>query len=250
MSKSDDAAIIAENWKRVTDEVAHAAVAAGRDPAEVRIIGVSKYVDADTTAALVDAGCDQLGENRPQQFWGKAEHPSLAGRVRWHLIGHLQTNKARRTLRYRPLIHSVDSERLLRAIDDEAVAGGFTVDVLVEANVSGDESKTGLAAAAVEELVTKCRAWRAERDPTAPGGVNLCGVMAMAGWGTDGGEAKRQFARTRKLRDHLRSTFGVELPELSMGMSGDFAEAIAEGATMVRIGSRLFEGVPRTGRHE
>lgn len=262
MSNPGEAATIAENWKRVTDEVARAAVAAGRDPSEIQIIGVSKYVDAETTAALADAGCRQLGENRPQQLWDKAESPSLAGRVRWHLIGHLQTNKVRRTLRYRPLIHSVDSERLLRAIDHEAVAGGFVADVLIEANVSGDAAKTGLAASAVEELLEKCLAWRAERDAssagervppagesTSPGGVNLRGLMAMAGWGTAGDDARRQFARTRGLRDRLRSTLGVELPELSMGMSGDFAEAIAEGATMVRIGSRLFDGVPRTGRH-
>ncbi len=222
-----------DNWLRVCDEVAQAAAASGRGPSDVRVIGVSKYVDADTTGALVEAGCHALGESRPQQLWTKAESLSLGDTVRWHLIGHLQRNKIRRTLRYDPVVHSVDSQRLLEAIADEAVLRDYQADVLLEVNISGDQAKTGFAPDGLGRVLANL----------PPSGVRVLGLMAMAGWGTDPDDARRQFAKTRQLRDELASVTGCELSELSMGMSGDFVAAIAEGATMVRIGSRLFEGV-------
>lgn len=226
-----------ENWNAVVDEVHQCASSAGRDVDSVTIVGVSKYVDAETTQLLVEAGCRHLGENRPQSLWQKAETLSLDPSVRWHMIGHLQRNKIRRTLRCRPIIHSVDSGRLLAAIAEQSTELDEPMSLMLEVNISGERAKTGMLADELAGLL--------ERLPI--GGVRVIGLMAMAGWGTDRDEARRQFAATRTLRDRLTAQSGIELPELSMGMSGDFAEAIAEGSTMVRIGSRLFEGVINHG---
>jgi pyridoxal phosphate enzyme (YggS family) len=227
---------IKSNWQRVLAEVTEATEAVGRDPASVRIVGVSKYVDVETTALLIDAGCHDLGENRPQQLWQKAEALVDRSPLRWHMIGHVQTNKVRRMLRHNPLIHSIDSERLLQVIADEAAKQNRTVEGLLEVNISGDENKTGLPADQIGELLLNA-------DPTH---VRIRGLMAMAGWGTEAGEAARQFQAVAELRDRLQSETQKSLPELSMGMSGDFREAIAAGATMVRIGSALFEGIRRS----
>ncbi len=235
---------IADNWQAVLDDVQQAARAAGRDRADIQIVGVTKYVGVEATAALLAAGCHQLGESRPQQLWQKAEAAELGASVHWHLIGHLQTNKVRRTLQYRPTIHSVDSSRLLRAIDTEAAARQIEVPVLLEVNVSGDASKTGLPADVLEPMLAEHRRGR----ESGAAGAQLRGLMAMAGWGSSAPEARRQFAQLRQLRDHLQRQTGIAFPELSMGMSGDFVEAIAEGATLVRIGSRLFAGVGSVGR--
>ncbi len=221
------------NWQRVQQQIHAAAEAAGRPPESIRVIGVSKYVDAATTRGLFQAGCRDLGESRPQQLWQKAEQMADLDGLRWHMIGHVQTNKLRRMLRHRPTIQSVDSERLLRAIDKESAHQQCVTDVLLEVNISGDESKTGLPAGTVSELL------RIEGLQH----VRILGLMAMAGWGTDSGVAAEQFVRVAALRDRLRDQTGLALPELSMGMSGDFAEAITAGATMVRIGSALFEGL-------
>jgi pyridoxal phosphate enzyme (YggS family) len=222
-----------QNWESVQNDVHEATRRSGRDPSSVTIIGVSKYVGSETTAALIQAGCHDLGESRPQVLWQKAESLSLNHDLRWHLIGHLQRNKIRRLLREQPIIHSVDSQRLLAALATESVAQNQQVSVLLEVNISGDDAKTGFA---IDDMVSVI-----DQIPTA--GVRVEGLMAMAGWGTDPQEARRQFARLRELREQLTTEPGLPLRELSMGMSGDFREAIAEGATMVRIGSRLFEGV-------
>lgn len=230
---------IAENWQQVRSSVAEAARAAGRDSDSVRIIGVTKYVDAAIAQWLVDAGCLDLGENRPQSLVEKAG--ILQGPILWHQIGHLQRNKVRRLLAAEPIIHSVDSPRVLDEIQTEAMQQNRTIEVLVEVNVSDEEAKTGLPIDQTEGLMRN-QIESAQSLPSAAG-VRLVGLMAMAGWGTTSDQAQREFARLRELRDQLQSSLGISLPELSMGMSGDYPAAIAEGATMVRIGSRLFVGV-------
>ena len=233
MISQEHAQRVAKNWQMVCDEVSEATRKAGRHPGDVRIVGVTKYVDAQTTASLVGAGCLDLGENRPQVLWDKTESGELPGSVQWHFIGHLQRNKVRRTLKYRPLIHSIDSPRLLQAIADESLHQSIATDVLLEINISEDEAKTGMSKKQIESIL----------DNGVPQGVNIGGLMAMAGWGTDQRAAQEQFAAVRAYREKLRQQSGLPLRELSMGMSGDFVAAIKEGATMVRIGSRLFEGV-------
>lgn len=226
---------IAENWRTVRDDVDEACRVAGRDPDAVRIIGVSKYVDAATTQHLIDAGCNDLGENRPQVLWQKAETLRLPNHFRWHQIGHVQTNKVRRLLRHNPLIHSIDSEKLLVAISEEAASQGRDIEGLVEINISGESAKTGLMPEAARELLAKLR-----REPESIRHLRITGLMAMAGWKTSPEAAGQQFRQLADLRGELQSVFDHELPELSMGMTGDFREAIAAGATMVRIGSALF----------
>jgi pyridoxal phosphate enzyme (YggS family) len=259
---------IAENLRRVRERVAAAAESTGRSPDEVRLVGVTKYVGAAEAAELAAAGCPDLGESRPQELWNKADAlaqlqeragPSSAPSslpetppIHWHLIGHLQRNKIRRTLPLVTLIHSVDSERLLAAInttlrEGEAPAEPPTVssrsaqpgphplvNILLEVNTSGESAKHGLSPDAVEPLLAG-----AVRYPH----VAIRGLMTMAA--LEGGKAvaARNFASLRELRERLKrvSPLNVQLDELSMGMSGDFETAVREGATIVRIGSLLWE---------
>ena len=227
--------LIAANVARVRERIAVAATDAGRHPDEIKLVAVSKYVDAATAALIIDAGCHSLGEARPQQLWEKAAAPELAN-VEWHLIGRLQRNKIRRTLPLVALIHSVDSERLLAAINDEAASLGMASRVLLEVNCSGDASKQGFAADDIRTLL-----------PTLSNYPHLevAGLMTMAALDGDDGVARANFAALRTLRDELAGAAppNVNLRELSIGMSGDFEIAVAEGATIVRIGSSLFEGV-------
>lgn len=224
---------IAENWASVQRTVQEAAIASGRCLESVRVIGVTKYVDESMTRALAATGCVDLGESRPQLLWRKSEAMTDIDSVKWHMIGHLQRNKVRRSLRCRPMIHSVDSSRLLNAVAEEAVQQETTVKVLLEVNISGDEAKTGFLSHELEPVL--------EAKPKA--GVEVCGLMAMAGLGTDSTDARSQFEKVRELRDQLQAATSMALPELSMGMSGDYQQAILAGATMVRIGSVLFDGL-------
>lgn len=227
---------ISENYLRVVANVRDACIAAGRNSDEVTIVGVSKYVDAETTAALVNAGCKVLGESRPQNLWDKAE--KLHGLdCQWHMIGHLQRNKLKRTLPLVNLVHSIDSTRLAEAISATAIELGITCTGLLEVNISGDASKHGfsvLELPAVLDPLSKLR------------GLRIVGLMAMSGLESSTDDARREFAAVRNLRDKIVQKGipeGLTLKELSMGMSGDYQQAISEGATIVRIGSALFDGI-------
>ena len=246
---------IAENLRRVRERIARAAELAARPANEVTLVGVTKYVGPREAAELAAAGCTDLGESRPQELWRKAgELASASGQpprpatspragaspppaLRWHLVGHLQRNKVRRTLPIVSLIHSVDSERLMAAIDEAQQQRGDTalpVNVLLEVNTSGESAKHGLAPGDVEPLLAA-----APRYPH----VAIRGLMTMAD--LEGGPvvAARNFASLRELRDRFQAKApeNVQLEELSMGMSGDFETAIREGATIVRIGSLLWD---------
>jgi len=233
---------IAENFRRVRERMARAAELAGRRDDEITLVGVTKYVGAREAAELAAAGCTDLGESRPQELWKKAAEleqtrPSPAPAIRWHLVGHLQRNKVRRTVPLVSLVHSVDSERLLAAIEEARADADDTdppADVLLEVNTSGDAAKHGLAPDQVEPLLAAAARYRR---------VAIRGLMTMAA--LEGGEAvaARNFAALRELRDRLQrnAPHGVQLDELSMGMSGDFEVAIREGATIVRIGTLLWQ---------
>jgi len=226
---------IAENVARVRQAIGDAAARSGRRAEDVTLIAVSKYVGAVEIDALLAAGCRDLGENRPQDLWRKAEQ--LRDRpIRWHMIGHLQRNKARRTLPLVTLLHAGDSWRLLEAASQHLQQSGQMLDVLIEVNVSGDVSKTGLGPQGVEPLLPQIA-----QLPH----LRVRGLMAMARWGGTLDDARRDFVRLRELRDRLAASCPpqITLHELSMGMSGDFEVAIEEGATLVRVGSALYEGV-------
>ncbi len=226
---------INDNLQTVRDRIARSAIAAGRDPKQIELVAVTKYVDVAITEMVRAAGCHHLGESRPQQLFEKVAYPSLAN-AQWHLVGHLQRNKIRKTLPLVHLIHSVDSLRLLRAIDRIGQELQHTARVLLEINCSGDTAKHGLTDTGLLELLPHLA------DLSH---VEVCGLMTMAA--RQGGEkiAAENFAALRTLRDEAarQAPTGVHLKELSMGMTGDFETAIREGATIVRIGSLLLEGV-------
>jgi len=247
---------ISLNLREVRERIGEAAQRSGRDPHQITLVAVTKYVSDEATAAILDAGCHALGESRPQDLWRKsalfAAHsmegtpatgdpitggPIASRSIDWHLIGHLQRNKVRRTLPVVRLIQSVDSARLLTALNDEAALQGRACQVLLEVNISGDAAKTGLPPAELETVLAAARQWPH---------VTIRGLMGMAGLDSGPDGARRDFAQLRQLRDRLATQFGPDLTlgELSMGMSGDFEAAIEEGATIVRVGSALFEGIP------
>lgn len=230
---ADELATLKRNWQAVMADVTAAANACGRDPTAITIIGVTKYVDEPLTAGLIQCGCCDLGENRPQLLSRKAEALTDGSSPTWHMIGHLQTNKVRRVLRYRPVIHSVDSQRLLDMIAQESERAKIQTECLLEVNISGDESKTGMTPEQIRDVLGASKSLS----------IQITGLMAMAGRGSDSETARQHFRQVRELRDELQDCFDHPLPQLSMGMSGDFGEAIKEGATMVRIGSRIFAGL-------
>ncbi len=226
---------IAENLARIQEQIADAAGRSGRTASQITLVAVTKYVDLPTTLDVVHAGCTDLGESRPQRLWEKVAG-TQSERPAWHLIGHLQRNKVDRTLPLVTLIHSVDSLRLLEAIDRSASRQGLPpAAVLLEVNTSGDESKHGWEPAEMRQVLATAAAFEH---------VRVQGLMTMAAGSRDIHEARRNFSALRDLRDVLceEQTARVALEELSMGMSGDYAVAIEEGATIVRVGSAIFEG--------
>lgn len=222
-----------ENIQSIQERINVAATKSGRAASDVLFVAVTKYLDVETTGLLVDAGHVVLGESRPQVLWSKAKHFAKRD-VKWHMIGHLQRNKANRTVPLCSMIHSVDSLRLLESIQQISAANESVANCLLEVNVSGEEAKHGLLPDKLEAVLERA----SEMDA-----VRIDGLMGMASLRGDAEENRAEFAELRKLRDRLDvETENIKLKELSMGMSGDFEAAIEEGSTMVRIGSVLYEG--------
>lgn len=231
MSDSQTRDRLAQNLRGVEDRLAAACRRAGRARSEVTLVAVTKTVSAEVAALLPDLGVLDLGENRPQELWRKAA--ALPPSVRWHMIGHLQRNKIKATLPLVKLVHSADSLRLLDALDGEAPG---PLPVLLEVNASGEATKQGFEPAEVNGLAPHIAGLKH---------VQVAGLMTMAAPADDPEQARPTFAALRQLRDRLRRELGrpEALPHLSMGMSGDFEIAVEEGATLVRVGSALFEGI-------
>jgi pyridoxal phosphate enzyme (YggS family) len=222
-----------ENDERVRGRIDAACRRCGRDPATVHLVAVTKYAELAWVRQLLALGVRILGESRPQQLIERAAE--FDADMEWHLIGHLQRNKVRPVLTHAALIHSVDSLRLLQRIDQLAGEMQLRPRVLLEVNVTGEESKDGFA---------PLELWDAWRAIAALSNVRIEGLMTMAALVDDPEAARPAFQRLRLIRDELqRLAPGRPLPELSMGMSNDFEIAIEEGASYVRIGSLLFEGM-------
>ena len=217
---------IAANVARVRDRIAAAAVRAGRSPADVCLIAVSKTVGLDAVREAAAAGARDFGENYVQDARAKLAAPGLD--VRWHFIGHLQTNKARYVAGAFALVHSVDSVRLAEELGRRAAMSGVVKDVLIEVSLDAAGAKTGVEPDGVAGL--------AESIAGAPG-LRLQGLMGMAPIVTEGEHARPHFAALRGMLDLLPAGSGRVL---SMGMTGDFEAAIAEGATHVRVGTAIF----------
>jgi pyridoxal phosphate enzyme (YggS family) len=224
---------LAERVAIVEKRIQSACQGAGRSRDEVTMVAVTKAVSVDIAALLLDLGIKDLAENRPQELWRRA---AILPNATWHFIGHLQRNKIERTLPLAQLIHSVDTQRLLEALDKEAGRIHKLVPVLLEVNASRETAKQGFGlddGAQIEDAVSRLQ--------------NLCvlGLMTMAAYTEDPEEARSTFASLRQMREQLRPSIPSphDLRHLSMGMSNDFEVAIEEGATLLRLGTVLFEGV-------
>lgn len=229
---SADAALIRDNLARVREQIAAACAACGRQPEEVTLLGVTKTVDAARVQALLDAGVRHMGENRVQEYLEKKPQLRLDG-VTTHLIGHLQSNKVGKIVGEVDMIQSVDSERLLRLIDRESDKKQTVTDVLIEVNIGRDAAKTGLDPDRLEELLG-----------IAAGlpHIKVRGLMTVPPILDSEGEKRKVFMNMRKLFIDIRDKKidNIDMSILSMGMSGDYTQAILEGSTMVRVGSALF----------
>ncbi len=225
-----------DNLAAVRELMAVAAKKAGRALDEVRLVAVTKYVESETARMLLELGVHDLAESRPQAFWQKADDLADATEIRWHFVGHLQRNKLRRTLPRVHLLHSADSLRLLAELNEFGIEQTTTLPVLLEVNTSGDSTKHGFAAAEMENVLQEVATFAR---------VQVRGLMTMAALEGGADVARENFSALRELQDRLRATAPpqVMLDELSMGMSDDFPIAIEERATLIRVGSALFEGV-------
>ncbi len=222
------------NYLAVLGRIQSAALRSLRISTEIQLIGVTKYVDATIARWLVEFGCPNLAESRPQILWEKAALLSDL-QVNWHLIGHLQRNKAKRTLPLVATMHSLDSIRILDQIQQETSERQVPLQLLLEMNISEDPKKTGMLISEGEKLL---EAWATKLHEFP--NLTIVGLMGMGS--LEGGldQAHRDFAFLRNLRDLWAKRYGMQLKELSMGMSDDFEAAIEEGSTMVRIGSVFF----------
>ncbi len=222
---------VAGNLKTVRDRIAFAATHAGRDPGSITLIAVSKTVDAARVREAVAAGAAVLGENRVQEAKEKIE--ALGPIASWHLIGRLQTNKAKYAVRLFDLIHSVDSIELARELDRQAAKIGKTQEILIEVNTGGEEQKAGVGPAAASALV---------REIAKLGNLKIRGLMTVPPYSENAEDARPFFRKLRELAEAIgkEKIAGCSLDILSMGMSGDYEVAIAEGATMVRVGTAIF----------
>ena len=214
------------------ERIDRAARAAGRDPDAVRLVAVSKTFPLAAVEAGADAGLADFGENRVQEALGKIERAARP-RVRWHLIGHLQSNKARAAAAAFDWIQSVDSLKLLRRLDQAADEAATAPNLLIQVDLAGEAAKHGAPVGEVRPLIEAALACRA---------VRVRGLMLMPPWNEDAEATRPYFRRLRELRDALldEGIAPAALGELSMGMSHDFEVAIAEGATMVRVGTAIF----------
>ncbi|RDS84739.1 YggS family pyridoxal phosphate-dependent enzyme [Dyella monticola] len=220
---------LAANWAAVRQRVDEACQAAGRDPAEVNVLPVSKTFGPEVVRAALALGLHRFGENKVQEIRDKAS--VLAGAaIEWVVIGHLQTNKAKDVARLASEVQSLDRPDLAEALHRRLEAEGRCLDVLVQVKTAREETKSGLPADELPAFLTRLRAY-----PT----LRVRGLMTLATLSDDAAEVRACFRLLRQWRDRCVAE-GHDLPRLSMGMSGDFPLAIAEGATEVRIGTAIF----------
>lgn len=220
---------LSDRLAAVCGQIQEAAARAGREAASVKLVAVSKAHPPEAIEEALAAGQLVFGESRVQE--ARAKIPLLPGRARWHFIGHLQKNKLRHALPLFELFHGIDTLELARDLDRMAAEAGLFPALLLEVNVAGESSKFGFSP---DRLRREMEALLAlER-------LQINGLMTIAPFAPEAEASRRHFAALRELRDRVQEEFRVPLPELSMGMSGDFTVAIEEGATLVRVGTAIF----------
>jgi hypothetical protein len=226
---------LADNLEKVQQRIHAACERAGRDPASVTLLAVSKTHPPETIKAAADCGQIFFGENKVQE--AKAKIPLCPGKLRWHFIGHLQSNKCRDVVGLFEMIQSVDSLPLAREINKRAEQAARRMPVLIEVNVAGEASKFGCPP---ERLLLELK------DINALPRLEIHGLMTVPPWSPEAEDSRPHFRRLRELKERAEQVLGAPLPHLSMGMSGDFEIAIEEGATMVRVGTALFGPRPKS----
>ncbi len=235
---SELAARIRERYERVLDTISGAARNSNRDPGLVRLVVVTKMQPVETVRAAIEAGAKILGENYAEEAVEKISTVGVQSGVEWHMIGHVQSRKASLVAQHFDLIHSLDSWRLAQRLDKAAAEAGRTLPALLEFNVSGEQSKHGWAAddeAAWVQLLDELQA------VTGLGNIRIRGLMTMPPLAADPEAARGHFQKLRRLRDYLvKQLPQAQWEELSMGTSADYAVAIEEGATLVRVGQAIL----------
>ncbi len=225
---------LAANLESIQKRIGAACDHAARDPATVLLLAVAKSHPPETVRAAADLGLSRFGESKVQE--ARAKIPLCPGRLRWHMIGHLQTNKCRDAVQLFEMIQSVDSLHLAEEINKWAEKLARRMPVLLEVNLAGESSKFGYKA---DQLLAEL----AELNALAR--LEIHGLMTIAPWTPEPGKARPIFRQLRELKERCQEQLGAPLPHLSMGMSGDFEVAIEEGATIVRIGTALFGPRPK-----
>lgn len=221
--------MLAERYQSIQHRMVAACGRAGRDPAGVTLVAISKTHPPESVNALAALGVRHFGENKVQE--AKAKIPLCDGRITWHMVGHLQTNKARDAVRLFAAIEAVDSLHLAQELEKHAAGESRRLSILLEVNVSGEASKFGLPPERVEETATAINALPH---------LELRGLMTMAPFFEESEPSRPYFRKLGELKRSLERKLGAPLPDLSMGMSGDFEVGIEEGATIIRVGTALF----------
>lgn len=223
---------VGENLKAVREKIAEAAVRSGRNPEEIKLMAVTKTVEPEYINYAISQGVDLIGENKVQEFMSKKEFLNLE-KCSAHLIGHLQTNKVKKIVGEVSMIQSLDSLHLAEEISNRSKALGIVTDVLVEVNIGGEDCKTGLEMSKLEELI-----YAAAEMP----GIKVKGLMTVPPFSEDSEQARGFFKNMYKLFIDMRSKKidNISMDILSMGMSGDYCQAVEEGSTLVRVGSAIF----------
>jgi hypothetical protein len=219
---------------RVRERIAAAAVRAGRRPEEIRLVAVAKLVEAERVKEAIAAGVTEVAENYVQEAAAKREQ--IPDPVRWHLIGHLQSNKAAKAVSIFDIVHTVDTPHIARLLGRHAAEAGRALEVLLQVNTSGEGTKSGIAPEEADRLLEAVAAVE---------GLRVRGLMTIGRWDPDPEKARGEFRLLAGLARDLEERFGLDLSWLSMGMSHDFEVAIEEGATLVRVGTGIFG--PRPG---
>jgi hypothetical protein len=228
---------LAENLEKIQQRIRAACDRCDREPNSVTLLAVTKSQPPETVRAAADLGLTLFGENKVQE--AKAKIPLCPGRLRWHFIGHLQSNKCRDAVELFEMVQSVDSLSLAQEISKRADQAAKTMPVLLEVNVAGETSKFGYQPEQLRAELGKINALPR---------IEIHGLMTVPPWSAEPEKTRPHFRRLRELKLECEQILGAPLPHLSMGMSGDFDVAIEEGATMVRIGTALFGPRPAAGK--
>lgn len=224
---------VSENYKAVLGKITDSAIKSGRSPSDISLVAVSKTFPVEKIREAFEAGARIFGENYIQEAVKKVE--TLNEKVSWHFIGHLQSNKAKYAVGKFDLIESVDSLKLCTEIDRQASLKGIAQDILLEVNISGEESKYGFTAESLPENISEI---------SKLGNIKVKGLMTIPPFSENPEDSRQYYSSLRDLINNLnsRKIRGIEMTELSMGMSSDYEVAIEEGATMVRVGTLIFGG--------